>query len=110
MLKRIAIRTFLSLIFFNYLIPFNFYSNAGSVNLRKVEEEKIFLSFNDLEKIILENNLQLKNAIEDINNANYSLKASYSFKELKNFILENNLSSLEVFEDGDKYLIVYGNV
>ncbi len=78
MLKRIAIRTFLSLIFFNYLIPFNFYSNAGSVNLRKVEEEKIFLSFNDLEKIILENNLQLKNAIEDINNANYSLKASYS--------------------------------
>ena len=39
-----------------------------------------------------------------------SLKASYSFKELKNFTLENNLSSLEVFEDGDKYLIVYGNV
>ena len=39
-----------------------------------------------------------------------SLKASYTFKELKNFTLENNLSSLEVFEDGDKYLIVYGNV
>ena len=39
-----------------------------------------------------------------------SLRASYSFKELKDFILENNLSSLEVFEDGDKYLIVYGNV
>ena len=39
-----------------------------------------------------------------------SLKASYSFKELRNFILENDLSSLEVFEDGDKYLIVYGNV
>ena len=39
-----------------------------------------------------------------------SLRASYSFKELKDFILENDLSSLEVFEDGDKYLIVYGNV
>ncbi len=39
-----------------------------------------------------------------------SLRASYSFKELKNFTLENNLSSLDVFEDGEKYLIVYGNV
>jgi len=39
-----------------------------------------------------------------------SLRASYTFKELKNFILENDLSSLDVFEDGDKYLIVYGNV
>ena len=39
-----------------------------------------------------------------------SLRASYTFKELKNFISDNDLSSLEVFEDGDKYLIVYGNV
>jgi len=39
-----------------------------------------------------------------------SLKASYTFKELKNFTLENDLSSLEVFEDGDTYLILYGNV
>jgi len=39
-----------------------------------------------------------------------SLKASYSFKELKNFTLENDLTSLEVFEDGDKYLIVCGNL
>jgi len=39
-----------------------------------------------------------------------SLRASYTFKELKNFTLRNDLSSLEVFEDGDKYLIVYGNV
>ena len=39
-----------------------------------------------------------------------SLRASYTFKELKNFTLENNLSSLDVFEDGDKYLIVYGKV
>jgi len=39
-----------------------------------------------------------------------SLRASYTYKELKNFTLENKLSSLDVFEDGDKYLIVYGNV
>ena len=39
-----------------------------------------------------------------------SLRASYTFKELRDFTLENNLSSLEVFEDGDNYLIVYGNV
>jgi len=39
-----------------------------------------------------------------------SLKASFTFKELKNFTLENDLSSLDVFEEGDNYLIVYGNV
>jgi len=39
-----------------------------------------------------------------------SLKASYTFKELKNFILENDLFSLDVFEEGENYLIVYGNV
>ena len=39
-----------------------------------------------------------------------SLRASYSFKELKSFTLENDLSSLDVYEDGDKYLIVYGKV
>ena len=39
-----------------------------------------------------------------------SLRASYTFKELKNYTLENDLSSLDVFEDGDKYLILYGNV
>ena len=39
-----------------------------------------------------------------------SLRASYTFKELKSFTLENDLSSLEVVEEGDNYLIVYGNV
>ncbi|MBO8216998.1 class I SAM-dependent methyltransferase [Prochlorococcus marinus] len=39
-----------------------------------------------------------------------SLRASYTFNELKNFTLENDLSSLDVFEEGDNYLIVYGNV
>ena len=39
-----------------------------------------------------------------------SLKASYTYKELKDFLLKNNLLSLEVFEDCDQYLIVYGKV
>ncbi len=39
-----------------------------------------------------------------------SLKASYTYKELQEFILKNNLLSLEVFEDCDQYLIVYGKV
>ena len=39
-----------------------------------------------------------------------SLRASYTFKELKKFTLENDLSSLDVFEESDNYLIVYGNV
>ena len=37
-----------------------------------------------------------------------SLRASYTFKELKSFTLENDLSSLDVFEEGENYLIVYG--
>ena len=39
-----------------------------------------------------------------------SLKASYTLKELKNFIFKNKFSSLEVFEEGDQYLIIYGKV
>ena len=39
-----------------------------------------------------------------------SLKASYTSKELKDFIFENKLTSLEVFEEGDQYLVIYGKV
>ena len=39
-----------------------------------------------------------------------SLKASYTSKELKDYIFENKLSSLEVFEEGDQYLVIYGKV
>ena len=39
-----------------------------------------------------------------------SLRASYTTKELKDFIFENKLSSLEVFEEGDQYLVIYGKV
>ena len=64
------------------------------------------------EKSALELKAQcLKKYNEILTNDYYaSLRASYSFKELKNFTLENDLSSLDVFEEGDNYLVVYGNV
>ena len=64
------------------------------------------------EKAAQELKAQCSNKYNEILTNDYyaSLKASYTFKELKNFTLENDLSSLDVFEDGDKYLIVYGNV
>ena len=64
------------------------------------------------EKSALELKSQCSNKYNEILTNDYyaSLRASYTFKELKNFTLENDLSSLDVFEDGDKYLIVYGNV
>ena len=39
-----------------------------------------------------------------------SLKASYTAKEIKSFIFENKLSSLEVFEEDNQYLVIYGKV
>jgi len=64
------------------------------------------------EKYALELKAKCSTKYNDILTNDYyaSLKASYTFKELKNFTLKNNLSSLDVFEDGDNYLIVYGNV
>ena len=64
------------------------------------------------EKSALELKAQCSTKYNEILTNDYyaSLRASYTYKELKNITLENNLSSLEVFEDGDKYLIVYGNL
>ena len=64
------------------------------------------------EKSALELKAQCSKKYNEILTNDYyaSLKASYTFKELKNFTLENNLSSLEVLEEGDNYLIVYGYV
>ena len=64
------------------------------------------------EKSALELKTQFSKKYNEILTNDYyaSLKASYTFKELKNFTLENDLSSLDVFEEGDNYLIVYGNV
>ena len=64
------------------------------------------------EKSALELKAQCSTKYNEILTNDYyaSLRASYTFKELKNFTLENDLSSLDVFEDSDKYLIVYGKV
>ena len=64
------------------------------------------------EKSALELKAQCSTKYNEILTNDYyaSLRASYTFKELKNFILENDLSSLDVFEEGENYLIVYGNV
>jgi len=64
------------------------------------------------EKSALELKAECSAKYNDILTNDYyaSLRASYTFKELKNFTLENDLYSLDVFEEGDKYLIVYGNV
>ena len=64
------------------------------------------------EKSALELKAQCSTKYNEILTNDYyaSLRASYTFKELKNFTLENDLSSLDVFEEGDNYLIVYGNV
>ena len=64
------------------------------------------------EQSALELKAQCSNEYNEILTNDYyaSLKASYTLKELKNFTLENGLSRLDVFEEGDKYLIIYGNV
>jgi len=64
------------------------------------------------EKSALELKAQCSTKYNEILTNDYyaSLRASYTFKELKNFTLENDLSSLDVFEEGDNYLIIYGNV
>jgi len=64
------------------------------------------------EKSALELKAQCSKKYNEVLTNDYyaSLRASYTCKELKNFTLMNDLSSLDVFEDGDKYLIVYGNV
>ena len=64
------------------------------------------------EKSALELKAQCSKKYNEILTNDYyaSLRASYTFKELKNFTLDNDLSSLDVFEEGDNYLIVYGNV
>lgn len=64
------------------------------------------------EKSALELKAQCSTKYNEILTNDYyaSLRASYTFKELKSFTLENDLSSLDVFEEGENYLIVYGNV
>ena len=71
-------------------------------DLKRPDNEKLALKLK--EKCAEKNN--------DILTNDYyaSLKASYTSKELQNYIFENKLSSLEVFEEGDQYLVIYGKV
>ena len=64
------------------------------------------------EKLALELKEKCAEKYNDILTNDYyaSLKASYTLKELKNYIFKNKLSSLEVFEEGDQYLVIYGKV
>ena len=64
------------------------------------------------EKSALKLKEKCSNKYDDILTNDYyaSLKASYTLKELRNFLLKYQLSSLEVFEEGDQYLIIYGKV
>ena len=64
------------------------------------------------EKLALELKEKSSEKYNDILTNDYyaSLKASYTYKELKNFIFKNKFSSLEVFEEGDQYLVIYGKV
>ena len=66
----------------------------------------------DNEKLALELKEKCAEKYNDILTNDYyaSLKASYNLKEIKNFIFENELFSLEVFEEGDQYLVIYGKV
>jgi len=89
--------------FFNIICSL---SNNKTVNFHKDLKRPID------EKSALELKAKCSTKYSEILTNDYyaSLRASYTYKELKNFTLENDLSSLDVFEDGDKYLIVYGNV
>ena len=64
------------------------------------------------EKLALELKEKCAEKHNDILTNDYyaSLKASYTLKELKNFIFKSKLTSLEVFEEGDQYLVIYGKV
>jgi len=81
-------------------------SNKQTINfhkdLKRPPDKKSALKLK--EKLPKEYNITL------INDYYASLRASYTYKELRDFTLENNLDSLDVFEDGDQYLIVYGKV
>ena len=83
-----------------------------------MKREEFYVNFHkDLkipldEKSALELKTKCSGKYNNILTSDYyaSLKASYTYKELKDFLLENNLLSLEVFEDFNQYLIVYGKV
>ena len=81
-------------------------SNDETINFHKDLKRPID------EKSALELKAKCSSKFNDVLTNDYyaSLKASYTYKELKSFTLENDLLSLEVFEEGEQYLMVYGKV
>ena len=107
----------LKLLVSNSLIHHITYLEDFFKSIRKLSTNQTINFHKDLkrpndEKSALELKAKCASKYNDLLTNDYyaSLKASYTFKELKNFILENKLSSLEVFEEGDQYLVVYGKV
>ena len=90
----------------------DFFSTIRSLSSKKTLNFHKDLKRPLSEKSALELKAQCSMKYNEILTKDYyaSLRASYTFKELRSFILENDLTSLDVFEEGDKYLIVYGNV
>ena len=74
MLKKIATRTFLSFIFLNQIITFSFSSKAGIGDIQVGDQEKILLSYKDLEKIILEKEKEREKILKETSKRHDKLK------------------------------------
>ena len=116
-LKVIASNREISLLVSNSLIHHITHLEDFFKTIKKFSNKKTINFHKDLkrpmnEKVALELKAKCSRKFNNILTNDYyaSLKASYTYKELKNYTLENDLLSLEVFEDGDQYLVVYGNV
>ena len=115
--REISIKQKISLIVSNSLIHHITYLDDFFNCLKTLSNKKTINFHNDLkrpndEKLALELKEKCAQKYNDILTNDYyaSLKASYTSKELKNFIFKSKLSSLEVFEEGDQYLVIYGKV
>ena len=113
----ISLKTNISLLVSNSLIHHITYLDDFLNCLEKLSSNQTINFHKDLkrpndEKLALELKEKCAEKYNHILTNDYyaSLKASYTLKELKNFIFKSELSSLEVFEEGDQYLVIYGKV
>ncbi len=116
-LSEISLEKNISLLVSNSLIHHISYLDDFFNCLEKLSSDQTINFHKDLkrpndEKLALELKEKCAAKHNDILTNDYyaSLKASYTLKELKNFIFKSKLTSLEVFEEGDQYLVIYGKV
>ena len=116
-LKTISSKKEISLLVSNSLIHHITYLDDFFKTIIKLSSHQTLNFHKDLkrpldEKVALDLKKKCSEKYNNILTNDYyaSLRASYNYKELKDFTLKNNLFALEVFEDGDQYLIVYGKV